>query len=149
MTIGIASDHGGYELKEKLVKLLKEDYQLNDYGAHHLNPNDDYPDYVLPLAKALASGEIDRGIAICGSGVGACMVANKIKGVRAALINETYSAHQGVEHDDMNIICIGARVVGDIYAQEIIRAFLKASYSGEERHERRLRKLKQIEQGNS
>lgn len=149
MTIGIASDHGGYELKAKLLKVLEKDYQLNDYGAHQFDAADDYPDYVLPLAMAVASGEIERGIAICGSGVGACMVANKIKNVRAALINETYSAHQGVEHDDMNIICIGARVIGDTYAQEIIQAFLQASYSGEERHERRLQKLKQIEQGNS
>lgn len=149
MTIGIASDHGGYELKEKLIKALEKNYQLHDYGAHQLDEADDYPDYVFPLVQAIASGQIERGIAICGSGVGACMVANKIKGVRAALINETYSAHQGVEHDDMNVICIGARVVGETYAQEIIRTFLQASYSGEERHERRLNKLKQIEQDNS
>lgn len=149
MRIGIASDHGGYELKEKLVKILKDNYQLKDYGAHQFDATDDYPDYVLPLAQAIASGEIERGIAICGSGVGACIVANKIKGVRAALINEIYSAHQGVEHDDMNVLCIGARVVGETYAQEIIHAFLQARYSGEERHERRLSKLKQIEQGNS
>ncbi len=148
MTIGIAADHGGYELKEKLKKSLEKEYELTDFGAHQFDPDDDYPDFVYPLAQAVSSAKVERGIAICGSGVGACIVANKVKGVRAALINETYSAHQGVEHDDMNVICIGARVIGDTYAQEIIRAFLHAAYTGEARHQRRLKKLNQIEKEN-
>lgn len=145
MKIGIAADHGGFDLKKKLKAILQSHYSIQDFGAHTFDTTDDYPDHVLPLAKAVSKGEIERGIAICGSGIGACIVANKIAGVRAALINESYSAHQGVEHDDMNIICLGARVIGETYAEELITTFLQAKYSGEERHERRLKKLKNIE----
>lgn len=146
MKIGIAADHGGFELKEKLKARIEQlGYQLTDYGAFSYDANDDYPDLTVPLARAVAAGEVSRGIVLCGSGVGACFVANKIKGVRAALITETYSAHQGVEHDDMNMICIGGRVIGELLALEITEAFLKAQYAGEERHERRLNKVKQLE----
>lgn len=147
--IGIAADHGGFELKEKLKAFLADQYELEDYGAYTLDDKDDYPDFVLPLAQAVGNGQIERGIAICGSGIGACIVANKIKGVRAALINETYSAHQGVEHDEMNVICLGARVIGETYAQELISAFLQAEFTAEERHLRRLDKLRKIENSNT
>ncbi|WKN31236.1 RpiB/LacA/LacB family sugar-phosphate isomerase [Porifericola rhodea] len=149
MKIGIAADHGGFELKELIKKSLQDHFEITDFGADSYDAQDDYPDFVQPLAEAVAQNKVERGIAICGSGIGACIVANKIQGVRAALINETYSAHQGVEHDDMNIICIGARVVGDVYAMELIHAFLNAGYTGEERHARRLTKLKNIEDRNT
>ncbi len=146
MKIGIAADHGGFELKEKLkVELEKQYLSISDFGAVAYDANDDYPDFAIPLAKAVGMGLVDRGIVLCGSGVGACFTVNKVKGVRAALLTETYSAHQGVEHDDMNMICIGGRVVGEELAWEIVQAFLKAQYSGEARHERRLDKVKQLE----
>lgn len=146
MKIGIAADHGGFTLKQQLFRLLEEEgYHITDFGAESLDLKDDYPDYVAPLARAVASGLVDRGIAICGSGVGAAIVANKFKGVRAALITETYSAHQGVEHDQMNLLCLGGRVIGPELAKEIIFAFLHAHYTGEERHQRRLDKLDEIE----
>lgn len=146
MKIGIAADHGGYELKENLKAQLEKLYvSVSDFGAHSYDAADDYPDFAIPLAKAVGAGLVDRGIVLCGSGVGACFTVNKVKGVRAALLTETYSAHQGVEHDDMNVICIGGRVVGDQLAWEIVQAFLKAQYSGEERHQRRLEKVKQLE----
>ena len=146
MKIGIAADHGGFELKEKLkVQLEKQYLSISDFGAVAYDANDDYPDFAIPLARAVGAGLVDRGIVLCGSGVGACFTANKVKGVRAALLTETYSAHQGVEHDDMNMICIGGRVVGEELAWEIVQAFLKAQYSGEARHERRLDKVKQFE----
>ena len=146
MKIGIAADHGGFELKEKLkVQLEKQYLSISDFGAVAYEANDDYPDFAIPLARAVGVGLVDRGIVLCGSGVGACFTVNKVKGVRAALLTETYSAHQGVEHDDMNMICIGGRVVGEELAWEIVQAFLKAQYSGEARHERRLDKVKQLE----
>ncbi len=146
MKIGIAADHGGFELKEKLkAKIQSLGHEVSDFGALHYNASDDYPDFTIPLAQAVASGAVARGVVLCGSGVGACFTANKIKGIRAALITETYSAHQGVEHDDMNVICMGGRVTGENLAWEIIEAFLKAAYSGEERHERRLNKVKLLE----
>lgn len=146
MKIGIAADHGGYELKENLKAQLEKLYvSVSDFGAHTYDAADDYPDFAIPLAKAVGAGLVDRGIVLCGSGVGACFTVNKVKGVRAALLTETYSAHQGVEHDDMNIVCIGGRVVGEQLAWEIVQAFLKAQYSGEERHQRRLDKVKQLE----
>lgn len=146
MKIGIAADHGGFHLKEKLKSSLEISYQVYDFGAAAYDPQDDYPDCIYPLAQAINRGEIERGIAICGSGVGACIVANKVRSVRAALVTETYSAHQGVEHDDMNFLCLGARVVGETYATEIVNSFLLARYSAESRHERRLHKLKTIEE---
>lgn len=146
MKIGIAADHGGYELKEKLKAQLEKLYvSVSDFGAHTYDAADDYPDFAIPLAKAVGAGLVDRGIVLCGSGVGACFTVNKVKGVRAALLTETYSAHQGVEHDDMNVICIGGRVVGEQLAWEIVQAFLRAQYSGEDRHQRRLDKVKQLE----
>ena len=142
----MAADHGGFELKEKIKSLLQEKgFSIQDFGAHHLDPKDDYPDFVGPLATAVSKQQVARGIAICGSGVGASIVANKFKDVRAALITETYSARQGVEHDALNIICLGGRVIGEELAKELIEAFLAAEYTGEERHNRRLGKLKSME----
>ena len=142
MIIGIAADHGGYELKEIIHSfLLSLNYQVKDFGAFTLDYGDDYPDFVIPLAKAVANKEIERGIAVCGSGVGASVAANKISGVRAALINDHFSAHQGVEDDDLNILCLGGRITGYMAAQEYIAAFLNARFTGAERHLRRLKKV--------
>ncbi len=146
MKIGIAADHGGYELKEIIhTFLLKAEYEVVDFGAYKSDDKDDYPDFVVPLAKAVAASEVERGIAICGSGVGASVVANKVAGIRAALINDYFSAHQGVEDDDMNIICLGGRVTGFASAEELVSAFLKATFIGAERHLRRLQKIKEQE----
>ena len=146
MKVGIAADHGGYLLKEEIKGLLKNaGYEVTDFGAFEFDAQDDYPDFVAPLAEAVAKGEQERGIALCGSGVGASVVANKIPGVRAALISEHYSAHQGVEHDDLNVICVGGRVFSSVYVWEMLQAFLNAKYTGEERHERRLKKLLKLE----
>ncbi|MEQ8703884.1 MAG: RpiB/LacA/LacB family sugar-phosphate isomerase [Phaeodactylibacter sp.] len=146
MKIGLAADHGGFELKNQMAGWLQEaGFETTDLGAHEYDAQDDYPDLVHPLAQAVAAGTVDRGIAVCGSGVGAAIVANKTKGVRAALITETYSARQGVEHDNMNLLCLGGRVIGPELARELVFAFAKAQYSGEARHERRLNKLQQIE----
>lgn len=148
MQLGIASDHGGFPLKEPIAKALRElGHQVTDFGAHQLTPLDDYPDYVVPLARAVASGQVERGIAICGSGVGACVAANKVPGVRAALIVDVFSAHQGVEDDNMNVICLGARVVGYQLAWDLIRTFLMAHYQPVERFERRLGKIAAMESG--
>lgn len=146
LKIGICADHGGFELKEKIISfLLKNEFQPVDFGAKELNDADDFPDYVIPLAKAVAAGEVFRGIAICGSGVGACIVANKVYGVRAALITEYFSAHQGFEDDDMNLICLGGRVTGYASAEELVLAFLNAEFIGAERHLRRLKKIQNLE----
>jgi ribose 5-phosphate isomerase B len=146
MHIGIAADHGGFELKARLAEVLEaEGHQVEDFGAHELVPGDDYPDMVVPLSRAVARGEIVRGIAICGSGVGACIAANKVKGVRAALITDSFSAHQGVEDDDMNVICLGARVIGDSLAEELVRTFLSASFKAQERFHRRLKKVRALD----
>jgi len=142
MKVGVDADHGGFELKEELIRALGDaGHGVVDYGAHRLEPGDDYPDFVIPLATAVARGEVDRGVAVCGSGVGACVAANKRKGVRAALIHDVFSAHQGVEDDDMNVICLGGRVVGFSLAWDLTRAFLDASFIGAERHRRRLGKI--------
>ena len=144
--VGVAADHGGFESKEYLVGMLREaHYEVVDFGDSQLNPNDDYPDFVVPLARAVARGEVDRGVAICGSGVGACIAANKVPGVRACLIHESFSAHQGVEDDDMNLICLGGRVVANTFAWELVRAFLEARFSGAGRHRRRLAKVAKLE----
>ena len=144
--IGIAADHGGFELKEYLAAMLREaDYEVIDFGDGKPKPDDDYPDFVVPLARAVAGGEVDRGLAICGSGVGACIASNKVPGVRACLIHECFSAHQGVEDDDMNVICLGGHVVGNALAWELVRTFLKARFSGAERHRRRLAKVARLE----
>ncbi|MEO6722872.1 MAG: RpiB/LacA/LacB family sugar-phosphate isomerase [Ferruginibacter sp.] len=146
MKVGIAADHGGYELKESLKDYLDSlGHEVKDFGAYELNQADDYPDFVIPLARAVAGGELERGIAVCGSGVGAAVAANKIKGVRAALINDHFSAHQGVEDDDLNILCLGGRVSGNMVAREFVQSFLNAKFTGEERHNRRLKKVKDLE----
>ena len=146
MRIGIAADHGGFELKEELTAALKAaGYEIVDFGAHELVAEDDYPDFVVPLARAVAHSKVDRGIAICGSGVGACVAANKVPGVRACLIHETFSAHQGVEDDDMNMICLGGRVVGFALAWELVEIFLQAKFRITERFQRRLAKVKELE----
>jgi ribose 5-phosphate isomerase B len=142
----LGADHGGFSLKIELVSWLQnQGYEVLDLGARTLDPADDYPDFSLAVAQAVASGEARRGIIICGSGVGACIVANKIAGVRAGLCHDVYSARQGVEHDDMNVLCLGARIIGVELAKELVNAFLCAQFSGEERHQRRLQKLLVIE----
>lgn len=148
MRIGLAADHGGFALKQALLEELADSgHELTDFGAFELDPPDDYPDFVAPLARAVAAGEVDRGIVVCGSGVGACVAANKVRGVRAALITEVFSARQGVEDDDMNVICLGGRVIGHALALELVRAFLAAQYTGLPRFERRLEKVRQLETG--
>jgi len=146
MKIGIAADHGGFELKEKLLAFLQlQSFDVKDYGAYTYDSTDDYPDKIVPLANAIASGEVERGIAICGSGVGASIAANKITNVRAALINDHFSAHQGVEDDAMNMLCLGGRVTGVESAKELVLSYLNANYTGAERHQRRLNKVKALE----
>ena len=146
MTIGIAADHGGFELKQVITQFLKDlGHEVKDFGAEVFNKEDDYPDFIIPLGNAVVSKEVDRGIAICGSGVGASIAANKICGVRAALINDHFSAHQGVEDDNMNLLCLGGRTIGFASAQEFIQAFLAATFTGAERHMRRLRKVELLE----
>ena len=146
MKIGIAADHGGYNLKKTLHSfLVASGYEVVDYGAFELNDQDDYPDFVVPLAQAVAAKEVDRGIAVCGSGVGASVAANKVSGVRAALINDHFSAHQGVEDDNLNLLCLGGRVTGFMAAEEYVQAFLNASFTGAERHMRRLQKVHLLE----
>lgn len=144
--IGICADHGGFELKEKLKSfLIKHQFEPVDFGAKTLDETDDYPDFVIPLAKAVTARKVFRGIAICGSGVGASIVANKISGVRAALIHDSFSAHQGVEDDNMNLICLGGRVTGYASAEEFVLTFLNAKFTGAERHLRRLRAIEKLE----
>ena len=146
MHIGFATDHGGYVLKKPILKALHDSgHSVQDFGAYGLEPGDDYPDFVIPLARAVAKGEVERGIAICGSGVGASFTANKIPGARSALIHESFSAHQGVDDDDMNLLCLGGRVVGFALAWEIIQIYLAANFLGAERFERRLAKVAALE----
>ena len=150
MKLGIAADHGGYDLKGIILVFLKNlGHELIDFGAFELNTKDDYPDFVIPLAEAVAAKKVERGIAICGSGVGASIAANKVPGVRAALIQDHFSAHQGVEDDDMNLLCLGGRVTGFMAAQEFILSFLDAKFTAEERHKRRLEKVKSLEHAGS
>ena len=146
MRIAIGADHGGFSLKENIVALLQKDgHEVLDVGAHTLDPSDDYPDFARAVGLAVQRGEAERGIIICGSGVGACVAANKLHGIRAGICHDTYSAHQGVEHDNMNVLCLGARIVGKELARELVRAFVGAQFSGAERHVRRLAKVKAIE----
>ncbi len=146
MRVAVGADHGGFPLKAEVVELLRgAGHQPVDVGAHKLDPADDYPDFSQAVAQAILGGRADRGIILCGSGVGASIVANKFKGIRAGLCHDTYSAHQAVEHDDMNVLCLGARVVGPALAAELVRAFVGAKFSGEERHVRRLAKLRSFE----
>lgn len=145
LKVALGADHGGFTLKNELVTRLQETYEISDLGACTFDPNDDYPDFALAVSGAVASGQAQRGILICGSGVGACIAANKVPGVRACLCHDTYSAHQGVEHDDMNILCLGSRVIGIELATELVKVFLNANFSGETRHRRRLKKVLAIE----
>ncbi|QDH79999.1 RpiB/LacA/LacB family sugar-phosphate isomerase [Echinicola soli] len=146
MKIGIAADHGGFDQKQELFEYLKSNgHDVTDFGAFEFDESDDYPDKVKPLAIAVSKGEIQKGIAICGSGVGVTVAANKVPGVRAALITEPYSAHQGVEHDNMNLMCLGGRVMGGVVLKELVEIFITAEYVEEERFQRRLRKVRDLE----
>src|SRR6185369_8706810 len=146
MRVGIATDHGGYRLKEDLVAQLRTaGHEVVDFGAHKLSPGDDYPDFVVPLAKAVVSGQVERGVAICGSGVGAAVCANKIPGARASLIHDHFSARQGVEDDHMNILCMGGRTVGPAVAWDLVQTYIAAEYSQAPRHLRRLSKVASLE----
>jgi len=147
MNVAIGADHAGFELKGEIVRWLEsEGHQVKDLGAHVLDPEDDYPDSAVAVADSLCSGETERGIIICGSGVGACITANKVRGIRACLCQDTYTARQGVEHDDMNVVCIGGRVIGTELTKAVLEAFLEASFIPEPRFQRRLDKLAQVEQ---
>jgi len=146
--IAVAADHAGYELKQFMTKVLSETgHDVLDLGTQDPNSADDYPDYAEALGNALRSKRAERGVLICGSGVGASVAANKLRGIRAALCGDTYSAHQSREHDDCNLLCLGARVVGVELALDIVRAFVGAKFNGEERHKRRLEKIKRLEEG--
>ena len=146
MRIAIGGDHWGVELKPALSELLQGlGHEVSDVGAYAHDPADDYPDYAKALADLVSSGGADRGVLICGSGVGASVAANKVRGIRAAVCHDTYSAHQGVEHDDLNVLCLGSRIVGDELAREIVSAFVSARFTGEERHQRRLNKVLAME----
>jgi ribose 5-phosphate isomerase B len=145
MRTAIGSDHAGFELKVTLAKLLRElGDELIDVGTYNTDPVD-YPDFAEAVGKAVLDGRADRGVLICGSGIGASVAANKVRGIRAGLCHDTYSAHQGVEHDDMNVLVLGARVIGPALAAECVRAFAGAKFTREERHVRRLNKVKAIE----
>ena len=146
MRLAIAADHAGFALKSDVATMLKAwGHDVLDLGAHEFDPDDDYPDFAALVARAVAGGDAERGVIVCGSGVGASIAANKVTGVRAAMCHDTYSAHQGVEHDDMNVLCIGGRVIGPETAREALAAFLSARFIGEERHVRRLEKVKALE----
>jgi len=144
--IALGADHAGFEFKQQVSDILTSlGHEVDDLGAHRFDPLDDYPDFTRPVAESVATGSADRGLLVCGSGVGASIAANKIAGIRAAMCHDTYSARQGVEHDDMNVLCLGARIVGIELARELISAFLGARFSAEERHVRRLAKVKAME----
>lgn len=146
MLVGIAADHGGFELKEELAERLRgAGHQVRDFGARKMDPGDDFPLYVAPLARAVAGEEVERGVAICGSGVGAAVAANKVRGVRAALIVDAFSAHQGVEDDHLNLICLGGRVLGPSLAWDLLRIFLEARPKDAPRFKRRLAEIKSLE----
>ena len=146
MRVAIGADHGGYVLKQEIAEFLEAaGHEVVDVGAYSLEPLDDYPDFAKAVADSVASEDAQRGIMICGSGVGASVAANKVKGVRASVCHDTYSAHQGVEHDDMNVLCLGARIIGGELAREIAAAFVSAQFTGEERHRRRLGKILDME----
>lgn len=146
MRIGVAADHGGFALKTEIADALRgAGHVVVDFGAIESAAGDDYPDYVIPLARAVAAGQVERGLAFCGSGVGATIAANKVAGVRACLIHDVFSARQGVEDDDMNLVCMGGRVIGSALAWELMQVFVAARFSGAERHQRRLAKVAALE----
>jgi ribose 5-phosphate isomerase B len=147
MRVAVGADHAGVPLNQAVIdEARKLGHEVVDLGTHDASQPDDYPDYAAAVAAKVASGECDRGILVCGSGVGVAVAANKVLGIRACMCHDTYSAHQGVEHDDMNVLCVGARVVGRELALELVRAFLNARFTGEERHLRRLNKILALEQ---
>ena len=144
--VAIGADHAGFEMKGEVVRLAQErGHETLDLGAFVYDPADDYPDFAAAVARAVADGTAERGVVVCGSGVGASVAANKIAGARAATCHDTYSARQGVEHDDMNVLCLGARIIGPETAREALAAFLAAEFTGEERHRRRLAKTLALE----
>lgn len=146
MRIAIGADHGGYPAKAPLTELLAaHGHEVIDLGAHDYDAADDYPDFAKAVAECVASKAADRGVMLCGSGVGAAVAANKVRGIRASVCHDTYSAHQGVEHDDMNVLCLGARIIGEELAKEIAAAFAAAQFSGEDRHKRRMQKVLDME----
>ncbi len=146
MRVGIASDYGGFDLKTRIADAMRRSgHNVIDMGPHQLEPDDDYPDFVIPLARAVAAGAVDRGVALCGSGVGASVAANKVHGVRAGLIHDVFSARQGVEDDDINVFCAGGNVIGAALACELVQTFLSARFSGAPRHRRRLGKVTALE----
>lgn len=148
MKLAIASDHAGYRLKAALIPLLRNlGYEISDQGTDSAEKAVDYPDFAAKASREVLAGRADKAIIVCGSGVGACIAANKLEGIRAGLCHDTYSAHQGVEHDDMNVLCLGARIIGEALAFEIAAAFTAAKFSGEDRHKRRLRKIDDLEKG--
>ena len=145
MKLGIAADHGGFEMKQQIVSLLgAEGHEVLDFGNKVYDSNDDYPDFAIPLARAVATGVVERGVLLCGSGIGASVAANKIEGVRAAICHDDFSARQGVEDDDMNVLCLGGRTTGGAVAWDCVKSFLAAKFSGAERHRRRLAKVSAI-----
>ncbi|HKX74260.1 MAG TPA: ribose 5-phosphate isomerase B [Acidimicrobiia bacterium] len=146
MRVALAADHAGFELKERLAKILaKAGHAVYDLGTHSAEPVD-YPDFAAAAGQAVIDGRAERAVVVCGSGAGACIAANKLKGIRAAMAHDTYTAHQMVEHDDVNVLCLGSRVIGEKLAEEVTGAFLAARFSGEERHRRRLAKVKALEE---
>ena len=150
MRLAIGADHAGFELKEQLTPWLRSiGHELIDLGAHQFDPEDDYPDFALPVAESVRAGDADRGVIVCGSGVGACVVANKVVGIRACVCHDTYSGRQGVEHDDMNVICLGGRIINPLLAMEILEEFLSATFLPEPRFQRRLEKLLAVERNQS
>ena len=145
MKVGLAADHGGFEMKQQLAKLIVAGHEVVDFGNKVYDANDDYPDFAIPLARAVSRGDVERGVLLCGSGVGASVAANKIVGVRAAVCHDDFSARQGVEDDDLNILCFGGRTTGLAVAWDCTKSFLDAKFSGAERHRRRLAKVAQLE----
>ncbi len=147
MKIAIGADHGGFPIKDMLVSILESGgHEVLDVGAYDLNPADDYPDFAQAVAELVSAKEAEKGIVLCGSGVGAAVASNKVRGVRASVCHDTYSAHQGVEHDDMNVLCLGARIIGEETARELVLSFVTAVFSGEERHLRRMKKVSDMEE---
>lgn len=146
MIIATGSDHAGLPLKERVIETIRAcGHEVLDLGAYELDPSDDYPDFAAAVADSVVGGGAERGVILCGSGVGACVAANKVAGIRAALCHDTFSARQGVEDDAMNVLCLGARIIGPSLAAEVVQAFLRASFSGAERHRRRVSKIQEIE----
>ena len=146
MKIAIAADHGGFPLKDQMKKVIESmGHEVVDLGAHELDASDDYPDFARYIGQAIQHGRVEKGVLLCGSGVGACIAANKLDGVRASVCHDVYSAHQGVEHDAMNVLCLGSRIIGPQLAEDLVRAFLDASFSPEDRFQRRLDKVNAME----